>query len=193
MTSGCRSLTCPSPEPYINVQRRDGISAAICQLRSVKSQGELNAGKFLAARHAMCRPSGCKNLFLQPATVRGRGANVVAIAVRVRELVDSLGGTAAFASWRHHAGVIDKHLTPAHKAFPLVLVPARGLFANAAQYLNLGEEIGTLPSGAVVSADAQGAATSTAGAFRVYAVPLVEGPSTSTARRSRAARRIRSQ
>lgn len=64
---GCRALTCPSQEPYVSGRAaRQGIRGAICQPRSTSSEDAWRApgsGR-LAARHGMCAPSGCDNLFL---------------------------------------------------------------------------------------------------------------------------------
>ena len=79
-------------------------------------------------------------------------------------------GTAAYSSWRR--GVVDQHLRPAASAFPLVLLPSKESFANAASYLGLkeSEQIGTLPASAV-SVEG-GGVTGGSGPYRVFAVPL---------------------
>lgn len=170
---GCRAITCPSPDPYTKPlrPRHDGITGAICQLRSVR-QGEFDAGKSKASNHGMCREGrtvGCKNVFLKPAVVQGHGSNVAAIAVRLSQLVDSRGRGDTLASWR--TAVVDRHIVPARHAFPLVLLPTRGLFADVPTFLGLTEEIGVLPSSSVTSAEGEASLGDT-GPFRVFAVPL---------------------
>lgn len=67
---GCHALSCPSPEPYTKLGRRDGITGPICQLRSAQWQQWLQ-GASRARRHGMCNVQGCKNFFLTRVTLRG--------------------------------------------------------------------------------------------------------------------------
>ena len=65
----CHALSCPSPEPYQRGRRRDGISAAVCQLRAVQHADWLG-GASRARRHGMCNFQGCRNYFLKRVHVR---------------------------------------------------------------------------------------------------------------------------
>ena len=102
----CRALTCPSPEVYQRGGRRDGITGAICQLRSVALQ-RWSAGEARARRHGMCTgpngiwnpQQGCRNYFLSPVRILMPGQKrrpppkfeLVLVAPTDRGLADWLG------------------------------------------------------------------------------------------------------
>ena len=176
---GCHALSCPSPEPYVGKVRRDGIVGAICQLRATK-QVAFNEGKNKAAKHGMCRALGCTNLFLSPVQVKGAGSNVAAMAIRLSELVDAHGAADTHRSWR--PSLVNRHLVPATgigRAFPLVLVPSRGISADVLSAFGLSEELGILPSSAVLREGSGGSTLPLAartGPYRVFVVPLFADP-----------------
>ncbi len=73
--ASCNALTCPSPEPY-HGGRRDAINGPICQARSIKL-GDWQRGAFTAKAHGMCKPSGCRNFFLERVQISAEHAATI--------------------------------------------------------------------------------------------------------------------
>lgn len=91
---GCNSFTCPSPDPYVRGGRRDGIHAAICQLRSV-SRAAWEGGANRETRHGMCKPGrpggkSCSNFFLSPLPRWSPATKLDSLFIRARQLIGSL-------------------------------------------------------------------------------------------------------